>query len=46
MTLRLVELTPANVRAACRIEVKPEQQAFVAPVVESIAEAYVHYGTA
>jgi diamine N-acetyltransferase len=46
MTLRLVELTPDNVRAACRIEVKPEQQAFVAPVTQSIAEAYVHYSTA
>lgn len=46
MTLRLVELTPDNVRAACRIDVKPEQQNFVAPVAQSIAEAYVHYGTA
>jgi diamine N-acetyltransferase len=46
MTLRLVELTPDNVRTACGIEVRPEQQKFVAPVVESIAEAYVHYGTA
>ena len=46
MTVRLVELTPDNVAAACRIEVKPEQGKFVAPVVESIAEAYVHYGTA
>lgn len=46
MTLRLAELTPDNVAAACRISVKPGQQKFVAPVVESIAEAYVHYGTA
>lgn len=46
MTSRLAELTPDNVAAACRISVKPEQQKFVAPVVESIAEAYVHYGTA
>ncbi|HEY2075578.1 MAG TPA: GNAT family N-acetyltransferase [Streptosporangiaceae bacterium] len=46
MPLRLVELTPDNVRSACGIEVKPEQQKFVAPVVESIAEAYVHFGTA
>jgi diamine N-acetyltransferase len=44
--MRLVELTPDNVRAACRIEVKPEQRNFVAPVAESIAEAYVHHGTA
>jgi diamine N-acetyltransferase len=46
MTLRLAELTPHNVAAACRIDVKPEQRKFVAPVAESIAEAYVHYGTA
>jgi diamine N-acetyltransferase len=46
MTLRLVELTPDNVAAACRISVKPAQHKFVAPVAESIAEAYVHYGTA
>jgi diamine N-acetyltransferase len=46
MAVRLAELTPDNVAAACRIGVRPEQQKFVAPVVESIAEAYVHYGTA
>lgn len=46
MALSLAELTPDNVQAACRIEVKPEQRRFVASVVESIAEAYVHYGTA
>jgi diamine N-acetyltransferase len=46
MTLRLVELTPDNVGDACRIDVKPGQQDFVAPVAQSIAEAYVHYGTA
>lgn len=46
MTIRLAELTPSNVAAACRIGVRPEQQKFVAPVAESIAEAYVHYGTA
>jgi diamine N-acetyltransferase len=46
MPLRLAELTPDNVRSACRIDIKPEQQKFVAPVVESIAEAYVHFGTA
>ena len=46
VTLRLAELTPDNVQAACGIEVKPEQRRFVAPVAESLAEAYVHYGTA
>jgi diamine N-acetyltransferase len=45
MTLHLAELTRHNVQAACRIEVKPDQQKFVAPVVESIAEAYVYYST-
>jgi diamine N-acetyltransferase len=44
--MRLAELTPDNIRAACRIDVRPEQRNFVAPVVQSIAEAYVHYGTA
>jgi diamine N-acetyltransferase len=46
MPLRLAELTPDNVRSACGIDVRPEQQKFVTPVVESIAEAYVHFGTA
>jgi diamine N-acetyltransferase len=46
MTLRLAELTPDNVQAAVDIDVKPEQQKFVAPVVDSLAQAYVHYGTA
>ena len=46
MAVRLAELAPDNVAAVCRIDVKPGQQQFVAPVVESIAEAYVHYTTA
>jgi diamine N-acetyltransferase len=45
MTMRLVEVTPDNVSAACRIDVKPEQQKFVAPVVDSLAQAYANYGT-
>jgi diamine N-acetyltransferase len=36
----LHEITPDNVGAAVRIEVKPEQGQFVAPVVYSLAEAY------
>lgn len=40
-SVRLAELTPDNVRAACAITIKPEQEAFVAPVAMSIAEAYV-----
>jgi len=46
MTVRLVELTPENVKAACDIQVRPEQQKFVAPVAESLAEAYVQPSTA
>jgi diamine N-acetyltransferase len=46
MRLRLAELNPDNVQAAVDIDVKPEQQKFVAPVVDSLAQAYVHYGTA
>ncbi|SRR6266851_1147825 len=46
MTLSLVELTPDNIDAACRVDVKPEQQTFVASVVDTLAQAYVHYGTA
>ena len=46
MTVRLAELTPENVKAACDIQVKPEQQKFVAPVVETLAQAYVHPSTA
>lgn len=41
MTLRLELLTPANVSAACALRVEPEQEEVVAPVVRSLAEAYV-----
>lgn len=37
---RIQEITRDNVGAALRIEVKPEQSQFVAPVVYSLAEAY------
>lgn len=46
MTLRLAELTADNVQAARDVQVKPEQQKFFAPVVESLSEAYVHPDTA
>jgi diamine N-acetyltransferase len=46
MTIQLAELTPDNVVAACRVEVAPDQQKFVAPVAWSLAEAYVHQATA
>jgi diamine N-acetyltransferase len=42
MTLRLAELTPDNLPAAVRMPLKPGQDAFVAPVVMSVAEAYVN----
>ena len=40
--LRLAELTPDNIDAAIGLELRPGQERFVAPVVRSIAEAYVH----
>jgi len=42
MTLRLAELTVDNLPAAVRMELKPGQERFVAPVVHSIAGAYVN----
>lgn len=42
MTLRLAELTVDNLPAAVGIELKPGQQRYVAPVKDSIAEAYVN----
>jgi diamine N-acetyltransferase len=40
--LRIAELTPDNIGAAIGLELRPGQDRFVAPVVHSIAEAYVH----
>ena len=40
--LRLAQLTADNVDAAIGLELRPGQERFVAPVVRSIAEAYVH----
>ncbi|MFF1461226.1 GNAT family N-acetyltransferase [Streptomyces sp. NPDC058330] len=45
-TARLEAPTPDNVLAACALEVAPEQKRFVAPVAQSLAEAYVHPETA
>ncbi|MEU3933960.1 GNAT family N-acetyltransferase [Streptomyces sp. NPDC029044] len=42
----LAEITPGNLDAALGIRVRPEQEFAVAPVVKSLAEAYVHPGTA
>ncbi|MEU1913584.1 GNAT family N-acetyltransferase [Streptomyces massasporeus] len=43
---RLEEITPANLDAALGIHVRPGQEHAVAPVVKSLAEAYVHPGVA
>ncbi|MER5753040.1 GNAT family N-acetyltransferase [Streptomyces sp. NPDC002088] len=40
--LRLEEITPANFDAATGLRVRPEQEYAVAPVMKSLAEAYVH----
>ncbi|MFF4589171.1 GNAT family N-acetyltransferase [Streptomyces sp. NPDC001388] len=41
-SLRLEEITPSNVDAALAVKVRPDQEFAVAPVVKSLAEAYVH----
>ncbi|WP_433544745.1 GNAT family N-acetyltransferase [Streptomyces sp. CA-294286] len=40
--LRLAEITPDNLTAALGIEVRADQEHLVAPVVKSLAEAYVY----
>lgn len=45
-TRRLEEITPDNFDAAIGLRVRPDQEHLVAPVVKSLAEAYVHPGTA
>ncbi|WP_449061761.1 GNAT family N-acetyltransferase [Planomonospora algeriensis] len=40
-SLRLEKVTPENVRAACDLRLRPGQERFVAPVAQSLAEAYV-----
>ncbi|MEU6810462.1 GNAT family N-acetyltransferase [Streptomyces sp. NPDC046831] len=39
---RLEEITPDNFDAAIALRVRPDQDHLVAPVVKSLAEAYVH----
>jgi diamine N-acetyltransferase len=46
MTLRVEPLSVRNLPAALGIDVAPHQQQFVAPVVHSVAEAYVNAATA
>ncbi|HET9382908.1 MAG TPA: GNAT family N-acetyltransferase [Streptomyces sp.] len=42
----LREITAANFEAAIGLRVRPDQEHLVAPVVKSLAEAYVHPGVA
>ncbi len=45
-SLRLEKVTPENIDAACSLAVRPKQERFVAPVVRSLADAYVYGETA
>ena len=45
-TLRVEDVTPDNVLAACRLAVRPEQDEYVSPVAISLAEAYANPGIA
>ncbi|MFH8477097.1 GNAT family N-acetyltransferase [Streptomyces sp. NPDC018000] len=45
-TLRLETVTAANFDVAIGLEVRPDQEHLVAPVVKSLAEAYVYPGIA
>ena len=44
--LRLEPVTPENVRAACKLELRPDQEGLVAPVAWSLADAYTMPGIA
>jgi hypothetical protein len=43
--MRLELVTPTNYEAAFALSVRPDQEDLVAPVVKSLAEAYVFPGT-
>ncbi len=43
---RLEPITAQNINAACAISVHPDQEMFVAPVMQSLAEAYAYADTA
>ncbi|MFJ9611499.1 GNAT family N-acetyltransferase [Kitasatospora sp. NPDC101176] len=45
-SLHLQEITPDNFESAVNLRVHPDQEHLVAPVVKSLAEAYVHPGIA
>ena len=44
--LRLEPVTPENVRAACELRLRPDQEGLVAPVAWSLADAYTMPGIA
>ena len=46
ISLHLKEITPDNFETAINLRVRPDQEHLVAPVVKSLAEAFVHPGTA
>ncbi|MET9123465.1 GNAT family N-acetyltransferase [Streptomyces sp. NPDC004528] len=46
MTISLQEITPDNFQTAIDLRVRADQEHLVAPVVKSLAEAYVHPGIA
>ncbi|GAA4914080.1 GNAT family N-acetyltransferase [Streptomyces coeruleoprunus] len=43
---RIEEITTANFETAIGIEIRPDQRHLVEPVVQSLAEAYLHPGVA
>ncbi|WP_320782597.1 GNAT family N-acetyltransferase [Streptomyces sp. CRN 30] len=45
-TPKLAEITPGTFETAIALRVRPDQEHLVAPVVKSLAEAYVHPGVA
>ncbi|MER5385434.1 GNAT family N-acetyltransferase [Streptomyces sp. NPDC002688] len=45
-SLHLQEITPDNFETAINLRVRPDQEHAVAPVLKSLAEAYVHPGVA
>ena len=45
-SLRLEEVMPGNVEAAIALKVRPDQERFVSPVAQSLAEAYARPDTA
>ncbi|QQM46726.1 GNAT family N-acetyltransferase [Streptomyces liliifuscus] len=45
-SLRLEKVTPDNIEAALALKVRPDQERFVSPVAQSLAEAYAQPDTA